>query len=144
MKEELIKRHVTILEIRNKQPGITLANRYYYDMFCGDIINYIHFISYMHLSHYGACVIKKVVISNKIDVTHHVLYNKAYIDKKVSEISTMPCMFEVDNLYMLLDAIEKLTESAIIGDIKVSIYFDFFIVNEVTMFFKYEIYKCLF
>jgi hypothetical protein len=144
MNEELIKRHVTILEIRNNQPDITLADRYYYEVFREDILRYIHYIAYINLNRYPGYTIEKVVVINKFDITNHVLYNKSYIDKIVSEISTIPYIFEIDNINMLLNEIKEITESVIVGDIRVSVYFDFFIANELTMFFKYEIYKCLF
>jgi hypothetical protein len=42
---------------------------------------------------------------------------------------------------MLPDAISETTKSVIVGDIRVSVYFDFFIPNEEIMYFKFEIYK---
>jgi hypothetical protein len=142
MKEELVKRYIIVLEIKNHKEDATLNDRSYYELFYEDVIRYIYFLAHLNLSHYDENTVRKVVILNKIDITDHIFSNRINVNDKLLETSTIPHVFEIVNAHILFDAIKKVTDSAIFGDIKVSVYFDFLIVNELTMFFKYEIYRC--
>jgi len=147
--EELIKRQILTLEI-SKHTSISLSQKYYYDMFCKDIVRYIKHIANTYLEPYNHNFIKRVAIGSYkdlyaetlYDITDDVLINTETVNKEMMEVSTIPHIFEIVDIVVLFDKVKKAIESVLIGVYIVSIYFDFFIFNEATMIFKCEIYKC--
>jgi len=147
--EQLIKRQTLILEI-TQQRDKSLLNREYYDMFCKDIVSYIRYITKIHLQPYDHRFIEKVAIGSYkslndetiYDITHDVLFSMEAIEKELYNVTTIPFFFDLPNIESLFNVVRDTIESALIGVNKVSIYFDFFIINEVTMIFKCEVYKC--
>jgi predicted helicase len=148
--EELIKRHVLIVEIESKTHQ-DLSQKYYYNLFCKDVVVLIKYIAALYLQGYDPVYIKKIVIGDvkdiylreTFDMRDDILFNGQTVDKEIKESVTIPVLFEIIDMNLVFESIRKAIESTLIGIYTVSIYFDFFIVNEKTMFLKYEAYQCL-
>jgi hypothetical protein len=147
--EELIKRHVLIAEIESKTDK-DLSQKFYYDLFCKDVIVLIKYIATLYLQAYSPMHIKKIVIGDvkniymteELDMRDSILFNGQTVAKEIKELVTIPVLFEIIDMNLVFESIRKAIESTLIGIYTVSIYFDFFIVNERTMFLKYEAYRC--
>jgi hypothetical protein len=71
-----------------------------------------------------------------------ILFNGQTVAKEIKELVTIPVLFEIIDMDLMFASVRKAIESTLIGIYTVSIYFDFFIANEKTMFLKYEAYQC--
>jgi hypothetical protein len=148
--EELIKRHTIISEIK-KLTDTDLSRKVYYDLFCKDVTILIKYMAALYLEPYNPSGIKKVVlgdiknlyVKDEYDIKDEILFKPQFITREVMCLATIPHLFEIVDMHLLFSTMGKLIEATLIGNSQVSIYFDFFIVNERTIFFKYEVYKCL-
>jgi hypothetical protein len=147
--EELIKRHVLIAEIEAKTDK-DLSQKFYYDLFCKDAVILIKYIATLYLQAYNPMHIKKIVIGDvkniymteELDMRDSILFNGQTVAKEIKELVTIPVLFEIIDMDLMFASVRKAIESTLIGIYTVSIYFDFFIANEKTMFLKYEAYQC--
>jgi hypothetical protein len=104
----------------------------------------------LYLEPYNPSGIKKVVlgdiknlyVKDEYDIKDEILFKPQFITREVMCLATIPHLFEIVDMHLLFSTMGKLIEATLIGNSQVSIYFDFFIVNERTIFFKYEVYKC--
>jgi hypothetical protein len=86
--------------------------------------------------------VKDIYLREGIDMKDDILLNGQTIAKEINETVTIPVLFEIIDMNLVFESFHKAIESTLIGVYRVSIYFDFFIVNERTMFLKYEAYRC--
>lgn len=147
--EELIKRHTIISEIK-KLTDADLSRKAYYDLFCDDVTILIKYMGTLYLEPYDPSYIKKVVlgdiknpyVKDEYDIKDEILFKPQFVAREVMCLNTIPHLFEIVDMQLLFSTMGKLIDSTFIGNSQVSIYFDYFIVNDKTIFFKYEAYKC--